>query len=125
MAPVRTLGVSRAALLPAALLVAFGACLSVSARRGGPGRTTTQGAVPQARLPRTGDEPQTSDRHGRPSAAMAKRRVASKEPPATLLASDGLRCTVSHDRYEKVRVGDDVLCLWTDRSDDPTPPDTP
>ena len=124
MALLRVPGWRRATLLPATLLLASGACLSVSARRAGPGRTTTHGTVPDARLPRTGDEPQTSDRNGRPTAAMAKRRVASKEPPATLLASDGLRCTVSRDRYEKVRVGDDVLCLWTDRSDDPTPPDT-
>jgi hypothetical protein len=38
--------------------------------------------------------------------------VMEKAPPAYLIAVDRMECTVSRDRFEKVSVGDRVLCAW-------------
>jgi hypothetical protein len=38
--------------------------------------------------------------------------VAGKEPPTTLIAGDGSRCTVTERRYRNIQVGDDALCAW-------------
>jgi len=125
MSSLRLTRLSRAAVVASvALLATASGCLSVSARPN-PGRGVSQGSLPEARLPKRGDEPRTHDRHGDPAAALAKREVASKDPPASLVASDGLRCSVSRDRYESTQVGDSVLCLWTanaDRADRPKSP---
>jgi len=42
------------------------------------------------------------------------RVVAAKEPPVTLVANDGGRCTVSESRFADVRVGQSYTCAWRD-----------
>jgi hypothetical protein len=48
-------------------------------------------------------------------AQVSMKRVAAKEPPSTLIADDGSRCTVPERRYEETRVGSQALCVWRDR----------
>src|SRR5690606_1692345 len=38
--------------------------------------------------------------------------VMEKVPPAYLVAVDRSECTVSAERYEKTREGDNVFCVW-------------
>lgn len=38
--------------------------------------------------------------------------VMQKVPPAYLVAVDRSECTVSAERYEKTREGDNVFCVW-------------
>ena len=107
--------------LTVALVAAAGACVSIGVKPNGPGRTSTRGADPEPRIPRTGDEPQSTERTGRDAAAISRREVVAKEPPSALVSRDGTRCTVDATRYERVKVGDRVLCVWTKNTDDPTP----
>jgi hypothetical protein len=46
---------------------------------------------------------------------VSLKRVSSKEPPTTLVADDGTRCTVSEKRYNETRIGADALCAWRTR----------
>lgn len=39
--------------------------------------------------------------------------VASKTPPSTLVARDGTFCTVTEDRFERIKVGDRAGCFWS------------
>ena len=39
--------------------------------------------------------------------------VSAKRDPAYLIAVDGSECTVSKKRFDKVKVGDNQLCLWS------------
>jgi hypothetical protein len=41
-----------------------------------------------------------------------RKRLASKEAPATLVAVDRSRCAVPTDRFEKAKIGDHVWCNW-------------
>jgi len=45
-------------------------------------------------------------------ANLSRKRVDTKESPATLVASDGSRCTVNESRYRDTKIGDDVSCDW-------------
>lgn len=38
--------------------------------------------------------------------------VMSKRDPVYLTAPDGTECTVSRKRFDKIKSGDSVLCLW-------------
>lgn len=40
------------------------------------------------------------------------KRVATRQPPSTLLAEDGTLCRVSPDRYAATEVGTMVQCDW-------------
>jgi hypothetical protein len=43
----------------------------------------------------------------------ARKVVAAKQDERTvLIAQDGTWCSVSSSRYERIRVGDAVLCAW-------------
>ncbi len=42
--------------------------------------------------------------------------VVAKASSNVLLARDGSTCKVPEPRYEIVRVGDSVTCVWTDAS---------
>ena len=46
------------------------------------------------------------------NAAVARKVVHGKESPATLVAPDGTRCTVTEKRFRDVREGDKVTCAW-------------
>lgn len=48
-------------------------------------------------------------------AQVSLKRVTAKEAPATLIADDGSRCTVSEKRYEETRIGHNALCVWRSR----------
>ena len=45
-------------------------------------------------------------------ANLSRKRVDSKADPATLIAIDGSRCTVTESRYRDTKVGDNVTCDW-------------
>lgn len=67
--------------------------------------------APGAALPTTGG---TSG----PSAtavpsAVSRKKVNGKEEPATLIALDRTRCTVTEARFRDIKVGDDVICTWS------------
>lgn len=56
---------------------------------------------------------------GRPGASTvqpareAKKRVSAKEEPATLVATDRTQCVVDVDDFMRIRVGDEIACLWS------------
>ncbi|HMA23673.1 MAG TPA: hypothetical protein VKP00_06755 [Gemmatimonadaceae bacterium] len=43
---------------------------------------------------------------------MSRKRVAGKQEPATLIADDRSRCTVTAERFRDTKVGDNVICDW-------------
>jgi hypothetical protein len=49
---------------------------------------------------------------GRSTALASRKHVAEKEEPATLIANDKTRCTVTADRFKDTHVGDDAICDW-------------
>jgi hypothetical protein len=56
---------------------------------------------------------------GRTTAVASRKRVAEKEEPATLIANDKTRCTVTANRFRDTHIGDDAICDW--RSGDRAP----
>src|SRR5262245_33643719 len=56
---------------------------------------------------------------GRPGASTVqparetKKRVTAKDEPATLVAADRTQCIVDVDDFKRIRVGDEVACLWS------------
>jgi hypothetical protein len=48
-------------------------------------------------------------------AQVSLKRVSAKEAPATLIADDGTRCSVSEKRYAETKIGHDALCVWRSR----------
>jgi hypothetical protein len=46
------------------------------------------------------------------SLAMARKSVYGKEAPATVVAADGSRCTITKKRFDEVKEGEKVLCAW-------------
>jgi hypothetical protein len=45
--------------------------------------------------------------------ALSSKLVSGKEEPATLVARDGSRCSVSAKRFTDAREGDETWCAWT------------
>ena len=43
---------------------------------------------------------------------VSRKKVNGKEEPATLIALDRTRCTVTDARFRDIKVGDDVICSW-------------
>jgi hypothetical protein len=93
-------------IAPALLLVAA-ACLPHNSRR-----TRPVG-------PGMGGEPSLPDPRGPAgrlidtlTSGAARKEVAGKEEPATLIAVDRTRCTVTPDRFRDVRTGEFVWCVW-------------
>jgi hypothetical protein len=56
--------------------------------------------------------------HGRipETFSVSEKRVGGKEEPATLIAEDGSRCTVTKRRFRTTQVGQFAVCAW--RRDD-------
>ena len=52
-------------------------------------------------------------------ANLSRKRLDSKVDPATLVAIDGSRCTVTESRYRDIKVGDTVSCDWRVGSREP------
>jgi hypothetical protein len=46
------------------------------------------------------------------TANASRKRVDAKEEPATLVAPDRTRCTVTEQRYRDTKVGDNATCDW-------------
>ena len=91
---------ARAGLVVLALVVGTAACgsprpLAIPGRDGGPRQTGAS---------RTGRNPR--------DVRMDAKRVAGKEPPATLIAEDGTRCVVTEGRYRETEIGDEAWCVW-------------
>ena len=105
---------------PAALVLVttLAGCASISFIPGRRGDDAVTHPLPEARLPASGPPERTArTSEGKPSVSMGRKVVAAKEAPATLIAEGGLRCTVETERFERIKVGDAVLCAWM--------PDTP
>jgi hypothetical protein len=49
---------------------------------------------------------------GSTEANVSRKRVDSKEEPATLVAADRTRCTVTEQRFRDTKVGDNATCDW-------------
>ena len=47
--------------------------------------------------------------------------VSAKEEPMTLVALDGTLCTVTPAKYNKVKIGDRVVCGWRSPGDQRPP----
>jgi hypothetical protein len=43
---------------------------------------------------------------------LAKKMVASKNPPVTLIAGDATRCDTDEKKFKDTKVGDVVNCVW-------------
>jgi hypothetical protein len=75
-----------------------------------------------ARQPvRVGVDPATGSARVRTGAQLgyAPKRVVSKEPPGTLVASDGTVCRVAAERYERTKLGKAAACSWQLAFSDP------
>jgi len=109
----RVIGLPFYALVTA---VTLSACTQAGRRSGtGPMGLPAPGELqPAGSLPSVGSQSPT----GR-TATASRKRVAEKEEPATLIANDKTRCTVTADRYKDTHIGDDVICDW--RSGDRAP----
>jgi hypothetical protein len=49
---------------------------------------------------------------GSTEANVSRKRVDAKEEPATLVAADRTRCTVTDERFRDTKVGDTATCDW-------------
>jgi len=47
------------------------------------------------------------------AARETKKRVTAKDEPATLVATDRTQCIVDVDEFMRIRVGDEVACVWS------------
>src|SRR5580765_1380719 len=95
------------ALMTAAALAA---CSQVGRPTGtGPlGLPSPSELQPVGSLPSVGAQSPTE----RSAATASRKRVAEKEEPATLIASDKTRCAVTANRFKDTHVGDDAICDW-------------
>ena len=89
---------------------ALAACSQPGRRTGtGPMGVPSPGELqPAGSLPSVGAQSPT----GRTTATASRKRVAEKEEPATLVATDKTRCAVTADRFKDTHVGDDAICDW-------------
>lgn len=101
-----------AGLLSAAVVTAvtLSACTQLGRRTGtGPrGLPSPSEVQSPGSLPSIGAQSPT----GRTVAMASRKRVAEKEEPATLIANDRTRCTVTADRFKDTHIGDDAICDW-------------
>jgi hypothetical protein len=90
--------------------VTLSACTQLGRRTGtGPrGLPAPSEVQSPGSLPSVGTQSPT----GRTTAVASRKRVAEKEEPATLIASDRTRCTVTANRFKDTQIGDDVVCDW-------------
>ena len=89
--------------LVVSLLVLAAACSSM--------RTTPVHTIPTDR-----SMPGTARRPSQPSDADArenKKRVTAKQEPVTLIAADRTQCLVDQEDFRRIRVGDEIGCLWS------------
>ena len=73
-------------------------------------------SAPVSTTPTDRPFPQPAGRPGSSTVQTAretKKRVTAKEEPATLIATDRTRCVVDVDDFMRIRVGDEVACLWS------------
>ena len=110
----RVIGLPLCAIVTA---VTLSACTQLGRRTGtGPqGLPSPSEVQPPGSLPSVGSQSPT----GRTPAVASRKRVAEKEEPATLIANDRTRCTVTADRFKDTHIGDDAICDW--RSGDRAP----
>lgn len=57
--------------------------------------------------------PFKNEEMNRTTAGLTWKPVSDKRDPVYLIAVDGTECTVSAKRYQKVKRGDNVFCLWS------------
>lgn len=89
------------------LAVMVAACTRTS-RGAGVGAARGSGTPAPAALPVPAGQPATATSNPN----MSRKRVAGKEEPATLIADDRSRCTVTAERFRDTKVGDNVICDW-------------
>ncbi len=60
--------------------------------------------------------PFKNEEMNRATAGLTWKPVSAKRDPVYLIAVDGTECSVSKKRYDKVKRGDNVFCLWSSPS---------
>jgi hypothetical protein len=90
-----------------ASLLSVSACFQRGPNSGGTSDPGAPGFVP----PRGTARP-TPGNSRTPRSVVAKKMVASKSPPVTLVAGDNTHCDVDEKTYKDTRIGDAVTCLW-------------
>ena len=90
--------------------ITLSACTQLGRRTGsGPlGLPSPSELQPAGSLPSVGGQSPT----GQTTATASRKRVAEKEEPATLIANDKTRCTVTADRFKDTHLGDNAICDW-------------
>jgi hypothetical protein len=74
-------------------------------------RSSPETRIPGDRaLPGSGRRPTESTDA---SARDGKKRVSAKQEPSTLIAVDRTQCIVDAEDFRRIRVGDDVACVWS------------
>ena len=103
----RVIGLLSVAVVTA---VTLSACSQPGQRSGtGPrGLPSPSELQPAGSLPSVGTQSPTA----RTTATASRKRVAEKEEPATLIANDKTRCTVTANRFKDTHIGDDAICDW-------------
>lgn len=92
-------------ILAVALLAPIGCAVQPLGGARVPGTTT---------LPTTGGgNPPSTPSATNASSGVSRKRVNGKEEPATLIALDRTRCTVTDTRFRDIKIGDDVTCSWS------------
>jgi len=91
-------------------VVALSSCSQLGRRSGSgprglpsPGEIQSPGSLPSVGTP--SPTPRTA-------VTATRKRVAEKEEPSTLVASDRTRCAVTANRFRDTQVGDDAICDW-------------
>lgn len=78
-------------------------------------RTFTAVAIMLTSVTATGCLPRAYGQNGDQtfkSSGLAWKHVHSKREPVYLIAVDGTECTVSKERFAKVKPGESALCVW-------------
>jgi hypothetical protein len=73
-------------------------------------------STPVSSTPTDRPFPQPAGRPGTSTVQAAretKKRVTAKDEPATLVATDRTQCIVDVDEFMRIRVGDEVACVWS------------
>jgi hypothetical protein len=95
-----------------ACALTLAACSMSAALRPGVDSPVPTGQMSPRNPPRVAPS-MTDSLAGRGGKVVARKEVAGKEDPSTLVAADASRCSVSARQYKRTKVGDEVRCAWS------------
>ncbi len=101
--------IARRVLLPAGLTFMTG-CLAIPLGRSQGSPAVGPGSPPGA--PSSPALGPSSTAQGNDSPTLQHKKVAQKEEPNILIAADQTRCEVDRTKFESVKQGDAVWCVW-------------